>query len=35
MEQAIATRTSGMDPMPPLLIGRNRWVVPVLERPEW
>ena len=35
LEQAIATRASGADPMPLLLIRRNSWADPVLEQPEW
>ena len=35
LEQAITTRASGADPMPLLLIRRNSWADPVLERPEW
>ncbi|HEX7080757.1 MAG TPA: winged helix-turn-helix domain-containing protein [Gammaproteobacteria bacterium] len=35
LEQAVATRASGMDPIPLLLIRRNTWADPVLEQPEW
>lgn len=35
LEQAIAERGSGMDPMPLVLIRRNTWSDPVLERPDW
>lgn len=35
LEQVIATRSSGMDPMPLLLVRRNSWADPVLEQPAW
>src|SRR5690606_31489335 len=35
LEQAIAARAGGMDPIPLLLIRRNTWSDPILEQPEW
>jgi tetratricopeptide (TPR) repeat protein len=35
LEQAIAARAVGMDPIPYLLIRRNTWADPVLEEPKW
>lgn len=35
LEQALETRTAGMDPVPLVLIARNNWADPVLETPEW
>lgn len=35
LEQAIAARAVGMDPIPCLLIRRNTWADPVLEEPKW
>jgi TolB-like protein/DNA-binding winged helix-turn-helix (wHTH) protein/Flp pilus assembly protein TadD len=35
LEHALATRTSGMDPMPLLLIRLNTWTDPTLEEPDW
>lgn len=35
LERALATRESGMDPMPLFLIRRNSWRDPVLDDPSW
>ena len=35
LERALATRASGMDPMPLFLIRRNSWRDPVLDEPAW
>ncbi|HEX6994902.1 MAG TPA: winged helix-turn-helix domain-containing protein [Gammaproteobacteria bacterium] len=35
LDEAIAARADGMDPMPLFLIARNSWADPVLEQPEW
>lgn len=35
LDDAIAARSDGMDPMPLFLIARNSWADPVLEQPEW